>query len=236
MPRRSERGFTLMEVMISLAILSIALVAILDMHSGGLRTHDYARKLTQATLLARGKMVELEDEAYQKDFSELGEVRTGTFEEEGAPKFKWEAQLLKPAADIDIQKIFALISQVSGDHDDSPETGGADPMQAMGPLFQPILAAVNPVIKEGFRELRLTVRWSDMTGPSELTVVTHILKVPGMPAPGSAEENAQLEAQQRVEALREAGAQPGNLPNLLPGGRPGAPLNLRPAFPPGSIP
>ena len=54
----TEQGFSLLEVMVSLAILSISLVAILNLHSGAVRMHNHAKFVSMATLLARSKMVE----------------------------------------------------------------------------------------------------------------------------------------------------------------------------------
>ena len=58
--RRRVRGFTLLEVMVALALLAAAFMALADLGGNALRNYGYARDLTAATLLARGKMVELE--------------------------------------------------------------------------------------------------------------------------------------------------------------------------------
>ena len=46
-----SRGFTLLEVMISLGILAVGLVAISDLNGGAVQMHAYSRKATVATLL-----------------------------------------------------------------------------------------------------------------------------------------------------------------------------------------
>ena len=54
------RGFTLLEVMIALAIAGIALVALLSLGNRSIEVNSRLQKITQATLLAQGKMGETE--------------------------------------------------------------------------------------------------------------------------------------------------------------------------------
>jgi len=58
--RSSTRGFTLLEVMIALAIVSIALVSLLSLGNRSVGVQTRVQKLTQATLLAQQKMAETE--------------------------------------------------------------------------------------------------------------------------------------------------------------------------------
>jgi len=53
-------GFTLLEVMIAVAIIAIALMALLDSQSQGLSLANESRFNTTASLLAQGKMAEIE--------------------------------------------------------------------------------------------------------------------------------------------------------------------------------
>lgn len=60
-PRRLFGAFTLLEVMVAVAILGVALVAIFASETGAVRNGARARRLTTATLLARCKMGEIEE-------------------------------------------------------------------------------------------------------------------------------------------------------------------------------
>lgn len=53
-------GFTLLEVMIALAIVSIAMVALLALTNRSIGVHDRLQRITSATLLAQQKMAETE--------------------------------------------------------------------------------------------------------------------------------------------------------------------------------
>ena len=69
--RLARGGFTLLEVMVSLAILAVALVAISNLNGGAVAMHAYGRRATEATLLLRGKMLDLEDDLQKKGFSDF---------------------------------------------------------------------------------------------------------------------------------------------------------------------
>jgi general secretion pathway protein I len=56
----SERGFTLLEVMLALAILAIALPVLLGLRNRDVELLGYAHRLTTATLLAQEKLLETE--------------------------------------------------------------------------------------------------------------------------------------------------------------------------------
>ena len=58
--RRDRKGFTLLEVMIAMAILAISLVAVFRSQSQSVSMAGEARFLTTASLLAQGKMAEME--------------------------------------------------------------------------------------------------------------------------------------------------------------------------------
>jgi general secretion pathway protein I len=60
MKRTSEKGFTLLEVMIAVAILAITLVAVFQSQSQSISMAGNARFLTTASLLAQSKMAEME--------------------------------------------------------------------------------------------------------------------------------------------------------------------------------
>jgi len=77
-------GFTLLEVMIALAILALVGVAFLQAQAGSIRLVDEANQVSLATLLAREKMAEMEG----MGFPEVGK-NSGTGEE-AYPALRWE--------------------------------------------------------------------------------------------------------------------------------------------------
>ncbi len=91
-----RRGFTLLEVVVALAILAVSLVTILNINSQAVMSHVYAKKLTVATLLARSKMTDLEQELYDKPLSPDDEEDAGDFSDEGFASYKWRSKVIVP--------------------------------------------------------------------------------------------------------------------------------------------
>lgn len=59
-------GFTLLEVMIALAIISIALISLQALNNRTIMIHGHLQRVTQATLLAQYKMSEVESSSEQE--------------------------------------------------------------------------------------------------------------------------------------------------------------------------
>jgi general secretion pathway protein I len=67
---RSKTGTTLLEVLIAVAVASIALVSFVTLVMTSMDIEDHARKTTEATLIADDKMKEIE----RTGFPEVGET------------------------------------------------------------------------------------------------------------------------------------------------------------------
>ena len=91
---RHSYGFTLLEVMVALAVMSIVLVSVYRMHSQSLVMNTAARFYTQAPMLAQSKMVELEALS-----STVFPEESGDFGEE-FPGYSWKASMADVTAEI----------------------------------------------------------------------------------------------------------------------------------------
>ena len=61
--RHTASGFTLLEVMVAMAIMAIVLVSVYRMHSQTLTMNTAARFYTQAPMLAQSKLAQLEGDS-----------------------------------------------------------------------------------------------------------------------------------------------------------------------------
>ena len=103
-------GFTLLEVMIALAVMSIVLVSVYRMHSQSLTMNTAARFYTLAPLLAQNKMAELEtlsSGGFPDDSGDFGEQYPG---------YSWRTSLADVSAEVlgevadDLKRIDLTIS------------------------------------------------------------------------------------------------------------------------------
>jgi general secretion pathway protein I len=135
-----RRGFTLLEVVVALAILSLALMAIFDLNAGAVAMHSYTKKLTVATLLARSKMTDIEQQLYDKGFSADDEEDGGDFSEEKWPDYKWRVKIIAPKTDgISPEQVIGAVFGVplgtGSDSINGSGSGSQDPLAAIGALL-----------------------------------------------------------------------------------------------------
>ena len=72
-----QRGFTLLEVLVAVAILGLGLTAILSAQAGTFASSARARNISVATGLLRCKMSELEEHLYREGFQDTDETGAG---------------------------------------------------------------------------------------------------------------------------------------------------------------
>ena len=175
---RASRGFSLLEVMVALAILATSLLAISDVVGGALRNQVRARNLQVATLLARAKMVQLEDHYEWKGFPATDESDEGSFDDEGHPEIRWRLEVVAPAQGLDAD---AVVRAVTGTDlknllpppEQAPQLA---PFQAqIGAVLQMMSQKLGDNVKKGLRELRLTVTWPENGRRESFEVKTHML-------------------------------------------------------------
>jgi prepilin-type N-terminal cleavage/methylation domain-containing protein len=106
-PAKSTAAFTLIEVMVSLVVIAIALIALLGLQHQTLESVMRANDLTTAALLAQEMMTQTET----VPFPDLG-VTSGNFESlhpRQYPNFRWERRVEASAVFFDIRKIRVII-------------------------------------------------------------------------------------------------------------------------------
>lgn len=206
-----KRGFTLLEVVVAMAILALSLMAISRLNSGAMANHVYTKRLTVATLLARSKMIDLEQKLHDKGVSLDDEEDSGDFSDEGWPSYKWRAKILAPRTQgLSPEKLIAAVFNLpmpgAGGSDSTgglaalfggngaksaakaPSGGGPDTsggmfgaLGPMGALVQGQFTQMIDQITKSVREVHLTVLWKDGTAVESFDLVTHIVSL----GPGS---------------------------------------------------
>jgi general secretion pathway protein I len=87
MTQKKEKGFTLMEVMVAMAILAIALVSIFQLQSQSISMATESRFMTTAALLAQSKMAEVEARNSLSNQNESGDFGNDY------PQYAWHLQI-----------------------------------------------------------------------------------------------------------------------------------------------
>lgn len=150
---KNKSGFTLIEVVLALAILGMSFAVLFGLAGTSMRTSARAETVTIATMLARQKMAEemirIEKDAAEGKFPDTNEDSSGKFDEP-YDKYQWL---------IHVRKVEIPIP---------PE--GEQGVQAQ--LTQMIAKEIG----EALREVKLTVLFDDSIDKEEVVVTTHVAK------------------------------------------------------------
>lgn len=111
---RGRGGFTLLEVMVSIAIIAIAFVVLLGLKNSDITINEYTRNLTAATLLAQTKISEIE----LMGFPELGEA-SGDFGEDHSG-FRWR-EIVSPTPFDFAREVRVRVSWKMGNREEDVE-------------------------------------------------------------------------------------------------------------------
>ncbi|MBP6836114.1 MAG: prepilin-type N-terminal cleavage/methylation domain-containing protein [Kofleriaceae bacterium] len=202
--RAAVAGFTLLEVMIALAILAMGLTVLMARVTGNIRASYDAEALTIVTDLARSKMYDLEEVLMKDGFLETDQSSEGDFGDEGHPKITWKAKV--EAVEIPSYEQLVAMQQAenagagsgsgsgsgsgagSGGFGDSALGGmlgmlggGFDAADAGGASFiQGQFQLVQEVLKASIRKVTLTVTYQVLGEDDDLTVVAYFTDPAGM--------------------------------------------------------
>lgn len=181
-----RRGFTLLEVMVALAVLAGSLMAVAELSGNALRNYAYARDLSVATLLARGKLLELQEKYDDAGFTDFDQKEDGNFSDQGQPGMRWALTLEKPPAELTPERILAAFLGGGADGDLSAQElvgkllgtgggsgsgsgsssgpggpGGGLPGGIAGGVLQGQVKAFAEELKKGVRHVTLRISWKD---------------------------------------------------------------------------
>lgn len=93
-----QRGFTLLEVMLALALLGLGLVVLIKSAAGNIASSEEAHMMGVATDLARGKMYDIEEILLKDGFTDTDQSQESDkcFEDEGWPTICYSYKVEEP--------------------------------------------------------------------------------------------------------------------------------------------
>jgi len=171
MRRSGSHGFTLLEVMIAVAILSISLTSLLSSQMASMRATRYARGVSVAIFLAESKLVDIESDMRFEGWGNDDRDFDGDFSEEGWPEIRYQCLVDY----IELPDYNALVqAKEAGDTDGggaaTPFVADADD-QAFGALGM-VWPIVKAAVEQSIRKASCTVVWSDGNIEHDATVST----------------------------------------------------------------
>ena len=87
------RAFTLLEILLALAILSTSLTVLMGTVATSSEQAIYSNRLTRVGQLARSKMIDIQYELKKDGYTENIETMSGDFSDEEAGDIEWEAEI-----------------------------------------------------------------------------------------------------------------------------------------------
>jgi len=150
-------GFTLLEVLIAMAILAVSLLSLFSLQSTSIVGSGRAHQIEITTQLARFKMakalVDFDQGMIKGEFPEDKEEE-GTFEEQKFPDYSWKLTVKKTEVPA------------------PPTTEGQADVMAQ------IFSIVSEQLTQSTREVKLIVSWKENGEEHEgITLTTHIVKM-----------------------------------------------------------
>ena len=186
-PRRATSGFTLLEMMVALAILAVSLTGIIEATQRAIVTQNHAKLLTTATFLARARLVELEEELAQKGFADesFATESSGDFDDKGFKRFKWTMMVdkveLPGSVDVEtlVTKGMETAQTVGGGAGKGEEKGdkgggGANPMSAATGMAAGMYGQIKDMFEQAIRRARVKITWSEGRREHAVEIVEYL--------------------------------------------------------------
>lgn len=178
MASRRRRGFTLLEVMIAMALLVVALAALMGHEAVAVQMSHFSNRVSQAALLAQGKLLDVENELKRDGMEAFDGCEEGDFRAEGYRDFKWKVcafklEFAEGSSEALTEQLLSMLGGLGvpglgGGGDEGGDSGGADPandrLQKMAGQMGMALGAIPTFItqlEDKVRKVRLEVTWKD---------------------------------------------------------------------------
>ena len=174
--RSRERGggFSLLEVMLSLAILGMALVVLSRVVTGNEVAANHARMTTAATFLARTRISMMEQSLLEYGFTEMDGEDTGDFSQEGFPSYRWYTNVERIELPADSAQKVQQASEKA--------TQSTNPMEMlsgfMGGFMSTLMDPIRLGLQESVRKLTVRIKWNEAGKPEQVIEVVSFLTDP----------------------------------------------------------
>lgn len=151
---RGTGGFTLLEVLIAMTILTMTLTSILSVQSSAIDASTRAKEMNVVAMLAKNQMIETEFMIEGKEFKDVNTEDSGQFAEP-FQDYSWTRKVKELK--------FPALGFGGGGDDDS---GGGDAVEMLSKLFAKFLS-------DAIREVDVSIQWKQGASVRTFTVSTY---------------------------------------------------------------
>jgi general secretion pathway protein I len=185
--RASGNGFTLLEVMVAIAILALSLTAIFSTEVQNVALSNHTKWITVGNLMARCKMSEIELQMRKDGFPEADDSESGQecceIYENDAFRCDWTIQRVELPSTIDVETAMTeamtkeSLSGFIGDFQAERINSQLQSMGGMGALSS-LLPLINDLLIGTIRRVDLEVKWKER-GRNQEMKLTQFFVNPG---------------------------------------------------------
>ncbi len=167
---QNQRGFTILEVLIAMAILAIAITTLVGAQSRSVVQNDHARQLTTATMLAHDQMFAIETKLRKDGFKQDRETMSGDFRGREYSAFRWKAAI--DVIDMEPEYLSSqLTGQLLGTDEDGGSLSGSSAINSQLPtMLGMVTMMIQNVTDNRIRRITLAITWKDLKGEHVFTI------------------------------------------------------------------
>jgi type II secretion system protein I len=170
--RRHKRagGFTLLEVLIAVAILSVSLSSLMASQMNSMAATRYARDISAIALLAEYQLVEIEFEHRKEGFVSSDVELEGDFSDHGYDDVEWKCTIhfIELPEYNDMLEAKEGVDEAEGEAGDNVMDTGDQAFAGLGAVW----SIVKHAIENSIRKVDCTVTWQQGTIEQEFKLQT----------------------------------------------------------------
>lgn len=172
-----RRGYTLVEVLVALAILAAGLTVLLGTQAQSAMLTERANRMAMAALLARSKMIDVEGELLSEGFQDTTQELSGDFGDEGADEMEWEAivEVVEIPPEAAPEFAASISAQLFGGGDQQGALSGSTAVSQYLPMIVGMVPDLINQMAQRARRVTMTVSWPEGEGTDTLTVQYYVV-------------------------------------------------------------
>lgn len=148
----SDSGFTLLEVMIALAIMLVSFSAILAIQSSSMNSALRSRQTHEVSMLARSAMAQTEVEIAGKKFDDLSPEASGQFDDP-YQDYTWTRKI----AEVKLPNLSGIAK--AAQQAEGGSSAQSEEEEKNGALLEQMTKVITNFLSKAVRQVTITISW-----------------------------------------------------------------------------